>query len=112
MGLRSRRKGAAWERELVRRFRVEFPGRDIHRGAQARGGVEAPDVDVPGLWLEAKHGQKVNLRAALAQSLRDASPGRMPIAVCKDDRAEPVVILRLEDFITLWCGRGPGSVTP
>ena len=32
----------------------------------------------------------------------DASPGRMPVAVCKDDRAEPVVVLRLEDFVTLW----------
>lgn len=102
MGLRSRRKGATWERELVHRFAPLVPEASVRRGAQARGGDEAPDVDVPGLWVEAKHGRKVNLRAALTQARRDASAGRVPIAVCKDDRCEPVVVLGLEDFLTLW----------
>lgn len=109
MGLRSRRKGAAFERELVHRFRAELPGLSIRRGAQARGGNEAPDVDVPGLWVEAKHGQKVNHRAALAQAIRDAAGTRMPVAVCKDDRSDPIVLMRLDDFLALWrtsWGRG------
>lgn len=110
MGARSRRKGAAWERELVQRFRPLVPEVVVHRGAQARGGEEAPDVDVPGLWLEAKHGKKVNLRAALAQAIGDASTGRVPVAVCKDDRSEPVVVMRLEDFLTMWTrARGRGG---
>ena len=112
MGMRSRRKGAGFERALVHRFRAELPGLVIRRGAQARGGSEAPDVDVPGLWVEAKHGQKVNLRAALAQAIRDAGTGRMPVAVCKDDRSEPVVVIRLDDFLALWRTSWNGSVPP
>lgn len=112
MGMRSRRKGAQWERALVHRFRTELPGLPIRRGAQARGGSEAPDVDVPGLWLEAKHGQKVNLRAALAQAIRDAGPGRMPVAICKDDRADAVVVVRLDDFLALWRASWTRGGTP
>jgi hypothetical protein len=102
MGRLSRRKGAAFERSMVHRFRAELPGLPIRRGAQARGGSEAPDVDVPGLWVECKHGLKVNHRAALAQAIRDAAGTRMPVAVCKDDRSEPIVLMRLDDFLALW----------
>ncbi len=102
MGRRSRTKGKRWELDVVHRFRAEMPGLEIRRGAQSRGGSEAPDVDVPGLWVECKHGQKVNHRAALAQAIRDAAGTRMPVAICKDDRSEPIVILRLDDFLALW----------
>lgn len=102
MGRRSRTKGKRWELDVVHRFRAEMPGLEIRRGAQSRGGSEAPDVDVPGLWVECKHGQKVNHRAALAQAIRDAAGSRMPVAICKDDRSEPIVILRLNDFLALW----------
>ena len=109
MGRMSRRKGRRYEQVLVQRFREVLPGLPIHRGAQARGGHEAPDVDVPGLWVEAKHGRCVNLRAALAQAIRDAAGMRMPVAICKDDRAEAVAVLRLDDFLALWRATWTGS---
>ena len=91
-------------------FRPLVPEAAVRRGAQARGGAEAPDVDVPGMWVECKHGKKVNLRAALTQAIGDAALGRVPVAVCKDDRAEPVVVMRLADFLTLWTrARGRGG---
>lgn len=108
-GAGSRRKGASFERWLVHRFRAVFPAAEIRRGFQTRGGAEAPDVDVPGYWIEAKAHRRVDLRAALAQAIADAAPGRVPVAVCKDNRATPLVVLRLDDFLQLIT---PAAVSP
>lgn len=99
-GAGSRRKGASFERWLVHRFRTVFPDVEIRRGLQSRGGSEVPDVDVPGWHFEAKHHRRVDLRAALAQAIADAGADRIPVAICKDNRTEPVVVLRLADFLT------------
>lgn len=112
-GAGSRRKGAAFERALVHRLREVFPDAPIRRGLQSRGGHEVPDVDVPGWHVEAKHHRRVNLRAALAQAIADARPGRVPVAICKDNRSEPVVVLRLGDFLALLGRRAtPAPPTP
>ena len=100
-GLRSRRKGAAFERALVQRFREIMPDAQIRRGLQSRSGEDAADVEVPCFWVEAKHHQRTNVRAAMRQAIADCPPGRWPIAVCKDDRAEPLVTMQLEDFLEL-----------
>lgn len=107
-GRRSRRKGSTFERQVANDLKPIFGG-GIKRGlAQSRFGAgEAPDVDgVPALWLETKHGKLVNLRAALAQATgamaAAARPGdRWPAAVCKDDRKEPVVVMRWGDLLEL-----------
>ena len=109
MGALSRRKGAAWERELVHIFREAMPGADVRRGLQCRGGEEVPDVDCPVFWPEAKRGKKPNVRAALRQATDAAPKGRIPLAVIRDDRAEAFVALPLDDFLELvrewWAGR-------
>jgi hypothetical protein len=101
MGARSRRKGAAWERELVHRFREVMPDAEVKRGLQYRSGEEAPDVEVPCFFVEAKHHQRTNIKAALRQAEAAAPKGRWPIAVCKDDRQPAVVAMDLEDFLEL-----------
>lgn len=101
MGALSRRKGASFERELVQRFREVMPGAEVRRGLQCRSGTEAPDVDCPVFWPEAKRGRQPNVRRALRQAAEAAPPGRVPIAVIRDDRAEPFVALSLEDFLEL-----------
>jgi len=100
-GTHARRKGRRWEQALAARLRAVFADPDIRRGLQSRGGAEAPDVDVPGLWIECKHHRRVNLRAALAQAVTAAPVGRIPVAICKDDRSTPLVVLRLDDFLHL-----------
>jgi hypothetical protein len=102
-GAHSRRKGHNWERELVRRFREAMPGAEgIKRGLQSRGGgKEEADVIVPHFHVEAKCGKRPNHRAALEQAIGDAARGKIPIAVCKDDRKEPTVTMRLDDLLWL-----------
>lgn len=100
-GARSRRKGAAFERELVRRFREIMPDAGVRRGLQYRAGQEASDVEMPCFWVEAKHHHRTNVRAAMRQAIDACPPGRWPIAVCKDDHATPLVTMQLEDFLEL-----------
>ncbi len=86
-----------------------MPTADVRRGFQYRSGAEVPDVDAAPFWVESKRGRKPNVRAALRQVTSEAAPGRIPLAVIRDDRAEPFVALSLEDFLDLvsewWAGR-------
>lgn len=100
-GRHSRRKGADFERELVRIFREVMPNAAVRRGLQARSGDEVADVDLPCFWLEAKRHQRTNIKAALRQAMETAPKGRWPIAVCKDDRQPAVVTMQLADFLEL-----------
>ncbi len=108
-GLHSRRKGADFERALVREFRERMPDATVRRGLQARSGDEVPDVDLPCFWLEAKRHRRTNVKGALAQASAAAPKGRWPIAVCKDDGEAAVIAMQLDDFLELlgewWEGR-------
>lgn len=132
----SRRKGKRWEQQLAALLRPIFHPIEIKRGiAQARDGAgEAADIDgVPRMWIEAKHGKLVNLRAALAQAERAMAEARerelvadpmnvrpkealWPIAICKDNHDRPVVVMRLDDWLQLitewWCGVAPPTRKP
>jgi hypothetical protein len=78
-----------------------MPGAEVHRGFQARSGEEAPDVECPVFWIEAKRGRQPNVRAALRQAQAAAPQGRVPLAVVRDDRAEAFACLSLDDFLEL-----------
>jgi hypothetical protein len=100
-GAMSRRKGATFERAMVHRFREAMPGAEVRRGLQSRGGDEVPDVDCPVFWPELKRGRKPVVRAALKQATEAAPKGRVPIAVIRDDRSDPFVVLSLDNFLDL-----------
>jgi len=105
-GKRSRRKGKVFEREVAAEYRAIY-GESIKRGWQAREGHDAPDVEnVPDLWVEAKHHQRVNYRAALEQAEEALEKAKAPITVrpiahCKDDGQKAVVIIRQEHWFAL-----------
>ena len=99
-GRSSRRKGADFERAMVQRFREVFGDKDVHRGLQSRG-EEVPDVDVPCFWIECKREKRTSPKAALDQAISAAPKGRIPIAICKDDRREITVTILLDDFVEL-----------
>lgn len=100
-GATSRRKGARFERDMVHRFREAMPDAEIRRGLQSRGGDEVADLDCPVFWPELKRGKKPNIRGALKQAIEATPKGRIPIAVVRDDRAEEIVTLLLDDFLEL-----------
>lgn len=99
-GRRSRNKGARWEREVARMFGEAMEGADIRRGIQNRTGGDASDVEGAGrMHIECKVGKLPNPRAALAQARRDAKGNKIPLAVIKDDRQIPFVVMGLSEFL-------------
>jgi len=100
-GRASRRKGHDWEREVAARFRAVFGENAVRRGLQSRSGEEVPDVEVPCFWVECKREKRTNPKAALMQAVASAPKGRIPVAMCKEDRCEPMATLLLDDFLDL-----------
>lgn len=99
--MNSRQKGAAGERELANVLK-EY-GYDTRRGQQYSGiNGDADVVGIPGLHIECKRVEKLNLDAALEQSKRDAREGEMPVVIHRKNRQEWKVTLSLKDFIELY----------
>ena len=97
----SRRKGADGERQLARKL-SEY-GYDARRGQQYSGANgDADVVGLAGVHIECKRVEKLNLDDALAQSIRDAREGEVPIVAHRRNHTEWKVTMRLEDFIRLY----------
>lgn len=101
MGKAARRKGHDFEREVAKRFREAMPGAEVCRGQQARDGGDAPDVSPPCFWVEVKHRNKLNERAALEQAMNTAPIGRTPVAICKKTRQKPNATIMFCDLYDL-----------
>ena len=102
MGKLSNDKGKVFERRIARMFREQL-GIDVKRGWQSRKGMDAPDVCVPGLWIECKHGKQTRPKAALAQAMSDAKAGYLPVAITRNDGAPILVTMLFSDWLDL-CG--------
>ena len=103
MGKMQRTKGAAWERVVANAFGVIF-GQACRRNLQPQGGiVVGSDVITPLFHVECKHGIKPNIRAALKQCEEDnpERQGKYCIAVIKDNREKPFVVMRFSEFLHL-----------
>lgn len=75
--MNSRNKGAEGERELARILR-EY-GYNTRRGQQYCGANgDADVVGLPGIHIEVKRVERLNISDAMAQSIRDAKPEEMP----------------------------------
>ena len=75
-------------------------GENVARGYQSRAGGDAPDVDGTPYWVECKKGRRTRIKAALEQGT-EATDGRPVLAVCRDDREEPIAALYLKDLLIL-----------
>ena len=104
MGKYSRDKGARFERAVAKGLRVVFGERTIRSSGQCFSGDTRADVDCPEIWVECKVGKTPNIKAALEQA-EEARAGarsdKVPVAVCKWDREEPIASMRFEDFVNL-----------
>ena len=97
----SREKGKRGERAVAALFR-EYGFTEAKRGQQYHGGPDSPDVvGVPGLHIEVKRTERLNLYDALAQAKRDAGE-ELPVVIHRKNDSEWVVILSFDDFMKLY----------
>ena len=105
MGISSQRKGADGERELAAVLR-EY-GYDMERGGSLSFG-EVPDlVGLPGVHIECKRVERLNVPAAMQQAVKDSQQFRdgMPALFHRRNRQPWLVTIRLEDFMQLYQGK-------
>lgn len=115
MGALSRRKGAAYEREITQRMQSIF-GEFVRRGiGQERSGSEISDVDgVPHFWVQTKHGKFISIRDAVVQGeeelelsnarlvARGVRPDeRWVLAVTRFNGERDIASMRLDDMESL-----------
>ena len=102
MGKANREKGKRGERMLARFLRDQ--GYDCRRTTQYCGqtGDAADIVGLPGLHIECKFVERLNVREALAQAGRDSKPGMIPVVFHKRSKEDWVVTLSAEDFMKIY----------
>lgn len=99
--MNSRNKGARYERELAKAFRAE--GYDARRGQQYCGANGDADViGLPGVHVEAKRVERLNLYDAMAQAKRDARPGELPAVFHRKNNCETLVTMRMSDWFKIY----------
>lgn len=99
--MNSRQKGAAGERELAKALRSH--GFETRRGQQYCGSNgDADVVGLPGVHIECKRVERLNLEDAMAQSRADARPGEIPVVMHRKNNCKWLVTLSLDDFMTLY----------
>ena len=102
MGKTSQRKGAEGERELAALLRDY--GFDTQRGGSLSFG-EVPDLTgLPGVHIECKRVERLNVPEAMQQAIRDAERFQdgVPALFHRRNRQPWLVTLRLEDFMKLY----------
>ena len=78
-------------------------GYDCRRGQQYCGAAgDADVVGLPGIHIECKRVERLNLLDAMEQAGRDARGGEAPAVFHRRDRCEWLVTMRLEDWIQLF----------
>ena len=98
MGRPSQRKGADGERELAARLRQH--GYEIARGGFCFGST--PDlVGLPGVHIEVKRVERLNVGEAMNQAIRDAERFQdgAPALFHRRNRQPWLVTMRFEDWI-------------
>ncbi len=101
--INSNRKGKVGERELANWLK-ERGYAEARRGVQYKGGASSPDVvGVPGIHIECKRVEALQLYPALAQARRDAGDaGAIPVVLHRRNDEQWVAILGADDFLTIW----------
>ena len=59
-------------------------------------------VGLPGIHIECKRVEKLNLLDAVSQAVRDAAKGLLPAVFHRRDRCEWLVTMRFVDWIELY----------
>ena len=102
-------KGSAGERELAEILRG-YGIRAVRNDQIFTGGRENPDIaaEIAGqrLHVEVKRQEKLNVHQAVAQAVRDAAAGALPVVAHRRNREAWLVTVPLEPLIELLTERG------
>ena len=104
MAINSKQKGARFERKLASLFR-DYGYWDARRTAQYCGNTgDASDVvGLPGIHIEAKHQERMELYKWMEQAIRDSKgTGNIPVVFHKKNSADILVSMRFEDWMQLF----------
>ena len=103
--MNSKEKGNRFERWFA--HYGQDHGLDSHRGQQFKGGIDTPDVTgFPGLHIEAKHNERLNVHDAMQQAIRDSEGKAKPTVVWKKNRKPYLQNVPTHTHIT-----GPACIT-
>jgi Holliday junction resolvase len=102
--MNSRQKGARGERELAKVLKAY--GYETRRGQQYCGSNgDADVVGIPGIHIECKRVEKLNIHDAMAQSVNDAKAGEIPVVMHRKNGTRWLITMSLEDFMEkIWKG--------
>ena len=101
MAINSRRKGKNGELELA--HILQGYGYGTRRGQQYCGANgDADVVGLPGIHIESKRVENLNLDKAMAQAISDAKDGEMPVVMHRKNRQGWKVTMALDDFMSLY----------
>lgn len=99
--MNSRQKGKRGELEAAKVLK-EY-GYETRRGQQYSGAAgDADVVGLPGIHLEIKRVEKLNISEAMKQSIRDARDGELPVVMHRRNRETWLVTMPLRVFMVLY----------
>ena len=99
--MNSRSKGARGEREIASILRGY--GYKCRRGQQYSGANgDADVVGLPGIHIEVKRREKLNIYDAIDQAKRDAKPSELPTVMHRKNDAEWLVTMPLDSWIEIY----------
>lgn len=99
--MNSKSKGAKGERELARVLRQY--GYDCRRGQQYSGANgDADVVGLPGVHIECKRVERLNIHDAMDQAKRDSRDGEIPTVFHRKNNCEWLVTLQIDEFMKLY----------
>lgn len=100
--MKSKAKGKRGELEFARLCREN--GYNARRTAQYCGNTgDAADVGgLPGVHVEVKRVERLNIQEAMQQAAHDARPGEMPMVFHKRNYCPWLVTLSANDFFKLY----------
>lgn len=99
--MNSRSKGAKGERELARVLRQY--GYDCRRGQQYSGANgDADVVGLPGVHIECKRVERLNIHDAMDQAKRGSRDGEIPAVFHRKNNCEWLVTLQIDEFMKLY----------
>lgn len=101
MTINSKQKGKRGELEL--KNELNKYGYETRRGQQYCGSNgDADVVGLPGVHIECKRVEKLNINNAMKQAENDAKINTLPVVFSKKSRESWLVTMKLEDWMKLY----------